>query len=82
MSKVIRIEFFEEIDRTPSDGRWGEYTQGTEWVNDRIYRLVFDDGTDQYMKIGQIYDSYGGRGGFTDPQMVRPGEKIITVWEE
>jgi hypothetical protein len=81
MSKVVKIEFVEELDNEPDYGYY-EMPQGTTWTNYRIYRLTFEDGTDQYMRIGQIYDSYGSRSGFTDPQMVAPTEKTITVWEE
>lgn len=78
---IVRIEFVEEVDRKPPvDSYYGEYSQGTEWTNDKIYRLVSDSGEDQYIAIGTTYGSYGSAIGTVEPKLVKPTQKTVNVW--
>lgn len=78
---IIDIEFVEEVDRKPPvDSYYGEYTQGTEWTNDKIYRLVSANGEDQYIAIGTVYGSYGTALRVLEPKLVKPTAQTINVW--
>jgi hypothetical protein len=81
---ITRIEFVEEVDNTPSvkDGYDGDYSQGTVWTNWKIYRLVGSSAEpDQYIRVGQVYNSYGNEEGSTGPELVTKGTKMVTVWQ-
>lgn len=76
---IVDIEFVEEVDRTP-EASYYDYSQGTTWVNDKIYRLVSDDGSEQFIAIGIVHNSYGDVSGATEPKLVTPTKKTVNVW--
>jgi hypothetical protein len=83
MSKAT-IEFVEEIDNTPTggpNGYSGDYMQGTEWFNWRVYKVTAAEGDITYVKFGIRYNSYGDRDGFGEPQVCSPVTKTVTVWQ-
>lgn len=72
---VTSVNLFEEIDR--SEGA----SEGSGYINSRIYLIVNDGEPDQYLKIDTEHDSYGELSYIGEVKLVTAQPKTITVYE-
>ncbi len=79
---VKRVEFVEEVDNRPENNRgWDSLLeQGETVTNYNIYRLVNSDGTEQFVKLEIIINSYGDAEGVGKLSLTEQTEKTVTVW--
>lgn len=79
---VTRITFVQEVDNQPNQLRdYGELSQGDTFENQHIYRLTNDDGSEQFLSVGIVHDSYGDSRGVGTIKLVAKRTKQVEVWE-
>lgn len=79
MSKIVRILHVDTVGEEPGYNDY--YPRGSTWTVWNVYSFEFDDGSQEFVRIGQVYDSYGDKSGFEGPEVVSQKEKQIVVWE-
>lgn len=76
---VVSIEFAEEVDNRPDADSYGDYPT---YHNYLIYKLINDDGSEQFIKVAVNHDSYGASNGISRDAvtLAELTTKTVVVW--